>query len=144
MTSTTFAHADAAARLRVVVARLVRQLRQQTLGELTLSQWSALVTVEAHAPLRIGELADREGVSAATATRLVASLEAGGLLAREPDAADRRSSRVSLTPAGRDKLEWARKVRTVRLAKKLSQLSPADVGLLLDALPVLETLAADE
>lgn len=144
MTTPTLAHADAAARLRVAVARLARHLRQQTLGALTLSQWSALVTVESHAPLRIGDLADREGVSAATATRLVASLETVRLVAREPDPTDRRSWRVSLTDEGRSQLEWARQVRTARLAQRLSMLSENDVRRLVDVLPVLEALAADE
>jgi DNA-binding MarR family transcriptional regulator len=144
MTQPTLAHADAAARLRVAVARLARHLRQQTLGDLTLSQWSALVTVESRARLRIGELADREGVSAATATRLVASLESAGLVERELDPEDRRSSRVSLTAQGRDLLEWARQRRNARLAQRLSQLSEPDVRRLLDVLPVLESLAGEE
>lgn len=144
MTTPTLAHADAAARLRVAITRLNRTLRQQTLGELTLSQWSALVTVEAHAPLRIGDLADREGVSPATATRLVASLERRGLVGRETDPADRRSWRVSLKDAGRRQLEWARQVRTARLARSLSRLSDDDVRRLLDVLPVLEALTAEE
>src|SRR3954453_1916555 len=94
----TLEHADAAARLRVAITRLNRQLRQQSIGNLTLSQWSALVTIETHEPLRIGDLADREGVSPPTATRLVASLEDQGLVSRTVDASDRRSAYVSLTP----------------------------------------------
>ena len=144
MTTPTLEHADAAARLRLAIARLNRQLRQQTVGDLTLSQWSALATVDTHGPLRIGDIADREGVSAPTATRLVASLEERGLVARETDVADRRSSHVSLTDQGRRKLEQARQARTARLARKLSVLSDADVRRLVDALPLLEALAADE
>ena len=72
------------------------------------SQWSALVSVEEHESLRIGDLAEREGVSAPTATRLVASLEEAGLLSRTSDPADRRTAYVALTDAGREKLEWAR------------------------------------
>src|SRR5436305_10347266 len=108
MESTTALHAEAAARRRVAIRRLQRQLRQQTVGQLTLSQWSALVTVEMHGPMRIGDLADREGVSAPTATRLVASLEEHGLLERETDSSDRRSSYVTVSAAGREQLEWAR------------------------------------
>ena len=144
MTTTTLAHADAASRLRVAVARLNRHLRRTAPGELTLSQWSALVTVETQGPVRIGDLAEREGVSAATATRMVAALEELGLVTRESDVADRRSWRVSLTPAGRAKLEWARRRRTERLAQRLSTLSPDDVRRLMDALPVLELLADDD
>jgi DNA-binding MarR family transcriptional regulator len=144
MTTPTLAHADAAARLRVAITRLNRQMRQQSVGDLTLSQWSALVTVEAHGPLRIGDIAEREGVSAPTATRLVASLEDRGFVARATDEADRRSSHVSLTPKGREQLEWARQVRTAKLAQRLSALSEHDVQRLLGVLPLLESLAADE
>jgi len=142
--TTTGVHAEAAARLRVAITRLQRQLRQQTVGGLTLSQWSALVTVEMHGPMRIGDLADREGVSAPTATRLVASLEEHGLLERQTDSADRRSSYVTVTASGREQLEFARQARTAKLAQRLATLSEADVARLLDVLPLLEALAADE
>ena len=144
MTATTLAHADAASRLRLAIARLARQLRQQTLGNLTLTQWSALVTVETHEPVRIGDLAEREGVSAATATRVVALLEERGLVSRSADAADRRSWRVSLTDVGRRELAGMRKVRTARLAQRIAALDPADSRRLVELLPVLETLAGDE
>ena len=144
MESTTLAHAEAAARLRVAITRLQRQMRQQSVGDLTLSQWSALVTIEMHAPLRIGDLAEREGVSAPTATRLVASLEERGLVARETDVADRRSSYVSVTPAGTEQLEWARRVRTAKLAQRLATLTDDEVNRVLEVLPLLEALAADD
>src|SRR3954447_23564828 len=97
----TLAHADAAARLRVAIVRVSRHLRQTSAGDLTLSQWSALGTVETHGPVRIGDLADRGGVSAAPAPRLVAALEQQRLVAREADPSDGRSWRVSLSTAGR-------------------------------------------
>src|SRR3954447_2169168 len=120
----TLAHADAAARLRVAIVRVSRHLRQTTAGDLTLSQWSALGTVETRGPIRIGDLADREGVSAATAPRLVAALEDQRLVMREADPSDGRSWRVSLTAAGRTKLESARRRRTERLAPPLVALPP--------------------
>ncbi|HET6910932.1 MAG TPA: MarR family transcriptional regulator [Mycobacteriales bacterium] len=144
MSTTTLAHADAAARLRLAIARLSRQLRQQNVGDLTLSQWSALVTVELHGRLRIGDIADREGVSAPTATRLVASLEERGLLQRETDASDRRSSHVFITDAGRGQLEEFRQASTAKLARRLSVLAQSDVSRLLDVLPLLEELAAED
>jgi DNA-binding MarR family transcriptional regulator len=132
------AYAETAARLRVVITRLSRQLRQHSPGGLTPSQWSALVTVEENEPLRIGDLADRENVSAPTATRLVASLEEAGLLSRTSDPADRRTAYVALTQDGRDKLDWARNVRTATLAEHLSAMPEADVRMLNELLPVLE------
>jgi len=144
MESTTGLHAEAAARLRVAITRLQRQLRQQSVGDLTLSQWSALVTIEMHGPMRIGDLAEREGVSAPTATRLVASLEERALVAREIDASDRRSSYVSVTPGGTEQLEWARKVRTAKLSQRLATLNDDDIQRLLDVIPLLEALAAED
>lgn len=139
----TFAHAAAGARLRTVIARLSRQLRQQTDGTLTLSQWSALVSVETAGPMRIGDIADREHVSPPTATRLVASLEAAGLVRREVDDDDRRSALVSLTAAGEQALVDARRKRTQALAQRLSRWSPHDLARLAEALPLLERLAAE-
>jgi DNA-binding MarR family transcriptional regulator len=139
----TRAHAATAHRLRAAIARLNRMLRQQNVGELTLSQWSALIAVEVSGPLRVGDLAEREHVSAATATRLAASLEAAGLVARAVDAADRRSSVLTLTPAGAAALARAREARALRLSQRLSALAPDDLARLEAALPVLERLATD-
>jgi DNA-binding MarR family transcriptional regulator len=133
-------YGETAARLRVAVARLARQLRQNSPGGLSPSQWSALVAIEDNRSLRIGDLADCEGVSAPTATRLVASLEEAGLLSRRTDPADRRTAYVALTDAGTQKLEWARGVGTASLAQRLSTMSQGDVRRLMDLLPLLESL----
>jgi DNA-binding MarR family transcriptional regulator len=136
----TASDAETAAQLRVLIARLARQLRQHGPGDLTLSQWSALATVEQHAPLRIGDLADRERVSAPTATRLVAMLAEAGLLERTSDPADRRSAYVALSQQGKDKLEWTRSVRTASLATRISELPDGDADRLREMLPLLEQL----
>lgn len=138
------AHAETAARLRVVVARLARQLRQHSPGGLTPSQWSALATVETHGPLRIGDLADREGVTAPTATRVVASLEEAGLLSRTTDPADRRTSYIALTDVARVKLEAARSVQATELVQRLSEMPAADVRRLIDLLPILESFLRED
>jgi DNA-binding MarR family transcriptional regulator len=137
----TRTHAEAAARLRTAIARLNRRLRQETVGELTLSQWSALVAVEGGGRMRIGDLAEHEHVSAPTATRLVASLEAEGLVQREVDDADRRATVVSLAEPGRQALAELRRKRTEALAARLAALTPADLERLVDALPLLEELS---
>jgi DNA-binding MarR family transcriptional regulator len=134
-------HAETATRLRTAIARLNRRLRQQTVGELTLSQWSALVAVESAGQMRIGDLAAHEHVSAPTATRLVASLETEGLLRREVDDDDRRSALISLTDQGRQALAELRRKRTEALAARLAGLSPVDLHRLINALPVLEQLS---
>ena len=49
----------------------------------------------------MGDLADELVCDASNVTQLVARLEARGLVTREPDPADRRARRVSITAAGR-------------------------------------------
>lgn len=137
----TRSHAETAARLRTAIARLNRRLRQETVGELTLSQWSALVAVESSGRMRIGDLAEHEHVSPPTATRLVASLEAEGLLRREVDEDDRRATVVSLAEPGRQALAELRRRRTEALAARIAALSPADLERLVEALPLLEELS---
>ncbi|MGN6474530.1 MAG: MarR family winged helix-turn-helix transcriptional regulator [Mycobacteriales bacterium] len=138
------AHAEIAARVRVVIARLARQLRQHSPGGLTPSQWSALAMVDSHGPLRIGDLADREGVSAPTATRVVASLEELGLLSRKSDPADRRTAYIALTDEGRDKLESTRRSQSTELVQRLSEMPPQDVRKLVELLPILESLLTED
>lgn len=144
VTTDPIPYAETAARLRVVVARLARQLRQHSPGGLTPSQWSALVMVEDNRSLRIGDLAEREGVSAPTATRLVASLEEAGLLTRTTDPSDRRTAYVALTTAGHEKLEWARGVRTATLVQRLSAMPSDDVRRLSELLPLLESFLVND
>jgi DNA-binding MarR family transcriptional regulator len=144
MTDESAAYGETAARLRVAIARLARHLRQSSPGGLSPSQWSALVTVEGAQPLRIGDLADAEGVSAPTATRLVASLEEAGFLSRTTDPADRRTAYVALTDTGREKLSWARSAGTAALAQRLSAMPEADVRKLVELVPLLESLLSND
>lgn len=137
----TRTHAEVATRLRTVIARLNRQLRQETVGTLTLSQWSALVAVETAGPMRIGDLAEHEHVSAPTATRLVASLEDVGLISRAVDDDDRRSALIALAEPGRRALADLRRKRTEALTARLAGWTDDDLDRLTEALPLLERLA---
>ena len=64
------------------------------------SYGSVLVPLFEEDGLRLGELARRSRLSKQTMTELIRRLERDGLVEREPDPADRRASRVSLTPRG--------------------------------------------
>jgi DNA-binding MarR family transcriptional regulator len=130
------------ARLRLVLARLYRQMAQASGGdrELTFSQISALARTDQYGPLRIGELAAHEQVAAPSLTRTVQPLAAAGLIRKEPDPSDGRSSLVSITPAGRELLGEVRRERSELLSRRLSRLSPEQLDTLLTALPVLELL----
>ena len=68
------ADAETAARLRLVISRLARAVRQHGSAGLTPSQVSALATLEEYGPMRMSEIAARELIGASVATRVVANL----------------------------------------------------------------------
>jgi DNA-binding MarR family transcriptional regulator len=127
--------------LRLTVGRLARRIRQQSTLGLTPSQYSALVSIDQLQPVRLGDLAAAEGVSAPTVTKVVNLLEVAGLVAREVDASDRRSSFVGLTEAGKDTLGRIRTERTAFMRQRLDELSPAQRDVLVKALSALAALA---
>jgi DNA-binding MarR family transcriptional regulator len=61
----------------------------------------ALRTLEDLGPLRTKALASALNLDASTVTRQINVLESGGLVARQPDPHDRRSSTIALTTEGR-------------------------------------------
>jgi len=131
--------------LRLAVMRLARRLRQQTEGEITASQLSALFSVSRLGPLTLGALAAVERVRPPTMTRIVGHLEAAGLLVRRPAPADRRSAEVELSPSGRELLDRSRTRKDAYLAERLATLGPDELAVLRRAAAVLERLLeADE
>jgi DNA-binding MarR family transcriptional regulator len=130
-----------AARLRMALARLTRRLRRPGLGELTPSQLSALATISKRMPVRLCDLAAREGVSASTLSRLVDHLEERGMVSRVRDSRDARSSQVSVTAEGARLLEDLRRNGTNLILHALQSLPGAERTAVLAALPALEKLA---
>ena len=129
-----------AARLRLSATRLARRLRQESASGMTPTQLSALAAIERHGPMALGDLAHHERVARPTVTRVVAKLEEDGLVARQPDPADGRSSLLSLTAAGGHLLDEARTRKDAWLASRIAELSPAEQARLDDALDVLDRL----
>ncbi len=66
-----------------------------------MAQAACAETVLSKGSLRLGSLGRRLGVTPSTLSRNVERLEAAGLVRREADREDARSSRVSLSPKGR-------------------------------------------
>lgn len=134
----TISTTDLAHRLRPVIARLARRMRQQAGGDLSPTQGAALNTVACHGPLTPSELAAREKIQRPTATRVLARLEEAQLITRTADPADRRSSLVSTTPAGTELLASLRDRKDAYLAQRLDRLSPEDLAALDRAAGILE------
>jgi DNA-binding MarR family transcriptional regulator len=133
--------ADAAASLRLSATRLARRLRQEAGPGFSPSQLSALAMIAHHGPLTLGALAEREGVAPPSITKVVAKLEADGLVARSADAADRRFSHVCTTDAGEALLAEHRRRKTAWLTARIGELPVADRARLVAALEVLDHLA---
>src|SRR3954451_22937285 len=104
----TISTPDLAHRLRPVLTRLARRMRQEASGDLSPTLGAALATISCHGPLTPSELAARERIQRPTATRVLARLEEAGLVARTADPGDRRSFLVTTTPAGHDLLDTVR------------------------------------
>ncbi|HMI68464.1 MAG TPA: MarR family transcriptional regulator [Solirubrobacteraceae bacterium] len=138
------AQADLAVRLRLAIARTARRLRQEAGEELSPSQTAALATIDRHGPLTPSELAVRERIQRPTVTRIIARLEARGLVQRARDPQDGRSSLVALTPAGRELLARGRTRKDAYLARRLRELDAEERATLQRAAAILERLLEEE
>lgn len=128
-----------ATELRVTMSRLARQTRVASTG-LTPSQLSALTSLDESGPLRLNELAAREGVAAPTMSRGVDVLEQSHLVRRRRDPDDARSSFIELTERGRALLTKAIDQRTTLLARRLAELEPSQLAAVKDAMSALRQL----
>jgi len=135
--------AEEVTRLRVVLTRLARRLRQTAGPGITPSQLSVLFTVDRSGPLTPGELADLEEVQPPTVSRIIGGLEGDGLVTRTAAEGDRRTAVVAITPAGRKTLSQIQLRRDVWLARRTDSLNERDGASLAAALPVLERLLGE-
>ena len=109
---------ELAARLRPVLVRMARRLRQESGTDLSPSLATALATIDRRGPLTPSGLAEIERVRRPTATRMVARLEEEGLVLRTTDPEDGRVSLVSTSPAGRTLLKKVRGRKNAYLARR--------------------------
>ena len=143
MTGEMSADPELAARLRVAVGRLHRRIRLDS-NDVPPLQLSTLVSIQDHGPLRLGELAAREAVSAPTMTRVLAALDERGLILRKPDPVDARSTRVELSPTGIRALAEVRSRRTALLDARFARLTAEQRAALEAALPALEAMVVED
>ncbi len=141
---TELSEADRAAvnELRGAVMRLSRRLRHQRVDEtLSPTEMSVLATLARCGSATPGELARKEHVQPPSMTRIVAMLEAKGLVRREPHPEDRRQVVVSRTERAEAMLAESRTKRNAWLAELASGLDEDELAILRRAAPVLEKLA---
>ncbi|WP_405866547.1 MarR family transcriptional regulator [Streptomyces sp. NBC_01515] len=138
---------DSAARsardLRVVLSRLRRRIREVATDEdLTPSQESALTLVGKHGAATASALASAEGVRPQSMAATLAALDQHGLIRRSPDPEDGRRQLVTLTEAGRARIEDNRQVREEWLARAFEdRYTERERRTILDALALMERLS---
>lgn len=128
-----------AERLSIVVGRFNRRIRTAK-GGLSQGLLSALATVERCGPLRLAELAAVETVSAPSITRIVAGLEARGLVARTTDPLDGRAALIAVTVRGSRAVAEARAARAEATSELLDALGSVELASVAAALPALESM----
>lgn len=131
---------ELAGELRLAVTRTARRMRREAGGALSPTLTAALATVARHGPLKVSELAEREGVARPTATKIATQLEAAGYAARVNDAFDGRSVLVAATDDGKAVLAEIRARKNSYLAERLEALDEKDRQTLARAAALLEGL----
>lgn len=127
-------------RLRLVLLRLARRIRTNSVDVITPSQLAVLGTVIRHERLTVGQIAELEHVKPPSVSKIVAALEASGLLERATDANDRRCVFIAPTPAGVEYLEHVRAAGRTWLASTFDALDDGDARAITAALASLERL----
>lgn len=134
---------SAASDLRMATFRLARRLRaQRAIDTMSDGQFAVLAALKKHGPHTLGELAERERVTAPSMNRTVNCLEESGWLSRTPDEDDRRKVNIELTDAGLAVVEETVRRRDAWLEGVIASLTPAQRDLLAEAAEIMRELAS--
>jgi DNA-binding MarR family transcriptional regulator len=110
------------------VARQLRERSAETLApwDITPAHLRALRTLARHGTMRLSELSERLEIAPRTATEVVDALQAGDLVRRRADPADRRAVLVEVTERGTEMLAEIRAARGTQAGRIFGRLGPAD------------------
>lgn len=132
-----------ASELRMATFRLARRLRaERAVDSMSDGQFAVLAALKVHGAHTLGELAERERVTAPSMNRTVNCLEEMGYLTRTPDEADRRKVNIALADAGLAVVEETVRRRDSWLEAALEGLTPEQRTLLGDAAALMREVAA--
>jgi DNA-binding MarR family transcriptional regulator len=108
--------------------RRLRAYDNQRPDELSMAHFRALGALAEEEPLPAGRIAAAADLTAASVTQMLDGLEARGLVRRTRSDADRRLVMVSLTEAGRERLEAKRSDFRVRWREAMGHLSDEELA----------------
>ncbi len=120
--------------------RFILWARRKAPVQMSSTRVTTLDTLEYAGPLRISELAEREGVSQPGMTTLINKLAEDGYAERFPDPTDGRATLVRITPAGRQILAERHAARAAALLVDIDALPVEHRAALAAAVDALRTL----
>ncbi len=124
-----------------IVFRVIRaELRKHGAKEMSVPQYRTLAFVYRNEGASLSEVGDHIGLTLPTMSLLVDGLVARGLVSRRTDPEDRRRMTLTLTEAGRARLESARAATMANLEERLRQLSASDRATITTAMRMLSEL----
>ncbi|MGO1393513.1 MarR family winged helix-turn-helix transcriptional regulator [Agrococcus casei] len=128
--------------LRRAVTRLSRQLRRNNdFTELSFPQASALGILLAHGSMTLQELAEREGITPPSMLKSVQRLIELEYVGKAPHETDGRKQLLTITERGHEVIDDIRERRNEWLRARLDALSPEEIAVIEQALPILFRLA---
>ena len=134
--------AAVADRLHSAAIHLLRRVRKEDERTgVSPARLSALSVLVFGGPRRLTDLAQAEQVKPPTMTRIVAGLEADGLVRRRAVSGDARAVSLEATPRGVRVMQDGRRRRVEHLAAALKDLPQEDLRLLADAAAVMERVS---
>ncbi|WP_422737965.1 MarR family transcriptional regulator [Micromonospora sp. WMMD729] len=134
--------AQLAPQLRDAITRLNRRVRRaRPVGDLTVTQVSALTSLRLAGAMTPRELAEIERVQPPTMTKIVAKLEDRGLVRRTPHPTDGRQVILAATEGGQAVLDQFERARDEWLAHRLAALDEDERATLHRAAEILQQLA---
>ena len=139
------ANPEAVALIARAVTQLARRLRAaRPEGSVSLSALSILATLHRLGPMPAVKLAQAERLKPQSLTRLLADLDADGLIRRTRDTEDKRMLIIEITSAGRATLAHDMAARRAWLAEAMGRsLDSAEQGLLARAAELMQRLALE-
>ncbi|MBW9094317.1 MarR family transcriptional regulator [Microbacterium jejuense] len=134
-------HADlspAASQLRIATFRLARRMRtQRAVDSMSDGQFAVLAALWKHGPHTLGELAERERVSAPSMNRTVNCLQESGWITRTADEKDGRKVVISLTDAGHSVVDETARRRDAWVESALAQLTDQERATIAQAAEIM-------
>jgi DNA-binding MarR family transcriptional regulator len=133
--------AEVADRLHSAAIHLLRSAREvDKLAPIGPAQLSALSVLVFVGPRTIGDLAAAEQVRSPTMSGIVAALETRGLVKREPNPNDRRSTLILATSSGKATLRDARIRRIAAIESRLRRLGSSELAVLNTAADLIDQI----